>query len=51
MERTAGNGPGRIVLYPQSSQVIAAESGQPVYSVVTTYVRSDKHLSVNLLLP
>ena len=51
MERTAGNGPGRIVLYPQSSQVIAAESGQPVYSVVTAYVRSDKHLSVNLLLP
>ncbi|OPZ28504.1 MAG: hypothetical protein BWZ00_01282 [Bacteroidetes bacterium ADurb.BinA174] len=48
--RTAGNGPGRIVLYPQSSQVISAEAGQPTYDVVTTYIRSDKHLSVNLPL-
>ncbi len=50
LERTAGSGPGRIVLYPQSSQVISAESGQPTYDIVTTYVRSDKHLSVNLPL-
>ena len=50
LERTAGNGPARIVLHPQSSQVISAEAGQPVYDVVSTYIRSDKHLSVNLPL-
>lgn len=50
LERTSGNGPAKIVLYPQSSQMISAESGQSVYDVTTTYIRSDKHLSVNLSL-
>ncbi|MDO5522620.1 MAG: Sb-PDE family phosphodiesterase [Bacteroidia bacterium] len=50
LQRTSGNGPARIVLYPRSSQVISAEAGQPVYDVVTAYVRSNKHLSVSLPL-
>lgn len=52
MELTSGNGTKRIVLYPESSQIITADGGQNslTYDVVTTYVRSNKHLSVNLAL-
>ncbi len=47
------SGGGRsIVLYPRSSQIINAPSSQTSisYEVVSTYVRSDKHLTVNLNL-
>ena len=52
LELTSGNGTEKVVLYPQSSQVITAADGQTAltYDVVTTYIRSDKHLSVNLPL-
>ncbi|MFA6701256.1 MAG: Sb-PDE family phosphodiesterase [Dysgonamonadaceae bacterium] len=52
LELTSGNGTKKVVLYPQTSQVITAADGQKslTYDVVSTYVRSDKHLSVNLPL-
>lgn len=52
LELTSGSGTKRVVLYPQTSQVITAAEGQDslTYDVVTTYVRSDKHLSVSLPL-
>ena len=48
----SGKAPAKIILYPRSSQIVSAESGQSrlTYEVITTYVRSDKHLIVDLLL-
>jgi len=47
-----GEGTGKITLYPRSSQIITAQSGQAglVYDVVTAFIRSDKHLSVYIPL-
>jgi hypothetical protein len=47
-----GSGTSRIVLYPQSSQLISAAANQSSlsYNVVSTYVRSDRHLSVTFKL-
>lgn len=47
-----GKGTKKIVLYPESSQVLTAESGQNSlqYEIVSTYVRSDKHLHVTIEL-
>lgn len=44
----SGKGTEEIILYPQSTQIITANAGQPslTYEVVSTYIRSDKHLSV-----
>ncbi|MBL1410305.1 Sb-PDE family phosphodiesterase [Sphingobacterium faecale] len=41
-----------MILYPKSSQILIADAGQGklVYEVVSTYVRSDKHLQVELSL-
>ena len=43
-----GKATKRIVLYPQSKQLISAQAEQSAisYDVVTTYVRSNKHLNV-----
>jgi len=45
-----GKGTKNIILYPQSTQILTAESGQDSlrYEVVSTYIRSDKHLVVDL---
>lgn len=47
-----GKGTEKIVLYPASSQIITAAEGQALlsYEVVTTYIRSDKHLQVDFKL-
>lgn len=52
LELRSGKGTKRIVLYPGSAQVLTAEDGQQVlrYEVVSTYIRSDKHLQVDLTL-
>lgn len=41
-----------IILYPQSSQLISFPEQQSSikYNIVSTYVRSDKHLSVDIIL-
>lgn len=48
----AGNGTKKIVLYPGSAQTLTAEANQPslTYEVVSTYIRSDKHLNVDIRL-
>jgi 3',5'-nucleoside bisphosphate phosphatase len=48
----SGEGKGKITLYPGSSQIITAQSGQAVlvYDVVTAFIRSDKNLSVEIPL-
>ncbi|WP_170852578.1 Sb-PDE family phosphodiesterase [Sphingobacterium wenxiniae] len=47
-----GNGTKKVILYPQSAQTITAAEGQSTltYEVVSTYIRSDKHLAVELSL-
>ena len=52
LELRSGKGTARIILYPNSSQLITAESGQNslTYEVMTAFVRSDKHLMVDLTL-
>lgn len=47
-----GNGTRRVVLYPRSAQLISAPAGTTslTYDVTSTYVRSDRHLSVQLPL-
>lgn len=52
MELKQGEGTARVELYPSSKQLIWAETGQPSlqYEVVSTYVRSNKHLVVDLKL-
>ena len=53
LELKEGNGTKRIILHPRSSQIISASKGTKLltYEVVTTYIRSDQHLIVNLNLP
>lgn len=52
MELVNGNGTQSIVLYPRSTQLITAPGGTSslTYDVVTTYIRSNKHLRVQLSL-
>lgn len=49
LELKSGKGTKNITLYPMSSQLISAEAGEKTlsYDVITTYIRSDKHLNVN----
>ncbi len=46
LELKSGEGTDKIILYPQSSQILTATAGQDrlTYEVVTAFVRSDKHL-------
>jgi len=48
----AGEGTKRIVLYPESSQIMTANAGQKslTYEVVSTFIRGDKHLVVEFPL-
>ena len=48
----SGNGTGSVTLFPRSAQIIMAAGGQDklTYEVVTAYVRSDKHLQVDIRL-
>lgn len=50
LELTQGEGTKKVILYPQSTQIITAAAGQKslTYEVVSTYIRSDKHLTVEL---
>jgi len=53
LELESGNTTNKkIILYPGSSQLVSAASGQNslTYEVVTTFVRSDKHLVIDLPL-
>jgi hypothetical protein len=52
MELKSGDGTRDITLYPQSSQVFTAsnEQNKLTYEVITTYIRSDKHLVVDIEL-
>ncbi len=47
-----GKGTKNIVLRPKSSQIVIADAGQAKlsYEVVSTYVRSDQHLKIELSL-
>lgn len=47
-----GNGTQKVILYPQSSQNISVTGGQSklTYEVVSTFIRSDKHLLVDFSL-
>ncbi len=48
----AGDGPGKVILYPQTSCILKVPTGQEylTYEVVSTFIRSDKHLMVELPL-
>lgn len=52
LELRSGVGTTKIILYPRSIQLLSAEGGQSnlTYEVMTAFVRSDKHLMVNLTL-
>jgi len=53
LELESGNTTNRkIILYPGSSQLVSAASGQNslTYEVVTTFIRSDKHLVIDFPL-
>lgn len=52
LELVKGNGTQKIILYPGSSQILTAREGQQqlTYQVTSTYVRSDKHLQVEIPL-
>ncbi len=52
LELKRGGGTGQVTLHPRSSQVINAPAGETrlEYEVVTAFVRSDKFLTVELLL-
>ena len=47
-----GNGTRRIVLYPDSKQILTAPStdSKLTYEIVSTYVRSDQHLQYDINL-
>lgn len=47
-----GNGTQRIVLYPESTQILTAPAGQIKlsYEIVSTFIRSDKHLQFDITL-
>ena len=48
----SGDGTGKIVLFPQTAQILTATAGQGQikYEVITTFVRSDKHLITEIPL-
>lgn len=48
----SGKGTQKLILHPSSAQTITAPAGQSTltYEVVSTYIRSDKHLEVTLSL-
>ncbi|PRD54040.1 Sb-PDE family phosphodiesterase [Sphingobacterium gobiense] len=48
----SGKGTKKVTLFPSSSQIITAQEGESelTYEVVSTYIRSDKHLEVKLSL-
>ncbi|NLL29167.1 MAG: histidinol-phosphatase [Bacteroidales bacterium] len=52
LELKSGKGTKKITLYPMSSQLISAETGQKSlsYDVTNAYVRSDKNLNVSFNL-
>lgn len=52
LELKSGNATKRIVLYPESSQVLTADAGQSSlnYEIVSTFIRSDKHLDFKINL-
>ena len=52
LELKTGQATRKVVLSPQSSQIITAKAGQTklTYEVVTAYVRSDKYLTVDFVL-
>jgi hypothetical protein len=52
LELKSGEGTAKVTLHPRSSQVITAPAGQSslVYEVVTAFIRSDKHLVVEIPL-
>lgn len=52
LELKEGNGTKSVVLYPKSAQLISAPAttSSLTYDIITTYVRSDQHLSVKLNL-
>jgi len=52
LELKSGEGTSKIVLFPQSSQILTATAGQNrlSYEVTTTFIRSDKHLIAEIPL-
>ncbi|MBE8723003.1 Sb-PDE family phosphodiesterase [Sphingobacterium pedocola] len=52
LELKEGNATKKLTLYPESTQVLTASSGQTAltYEVVSTYIRSDRHLQIKLAL-
>ncbi|MGM1430819.1 Sb-PDE family phosphodiesterase [Sphingobacterium lactis] len=52
LELKTGKGTKKLVLYPESTQILTADAGQSVlsYDVVSTYIRSDKHLTFDINL-
>jgi 3',5'-nucleoside bisphosphate phosphatase len=52
LELKSGNGTRNVTLFPRSAQTITAPGGQEklTYEVVTAFVRSDKHLEIDLHL-
>lgn len=50
LELLEGKATKKIVMYPRSSQVLTVQEGQEnlKYAVTSTYVRSDKHLIIDL---
>ena len=48
----SGEGTSKIVLFPQTSQILTASAGQNFlnYDVITAFVRSDKHLIAEIPL-
>lgn len=47
-----GNGTRRIVLYPESTQILTAPAGQTKlsYEIASTFIRSDLHLQFDITL-
>ena len=52
LELKAGKGTKRIVLYPGSTQIMTAPAGETklTYEILSTYIRSDKHLQYDIHL-
>lgn len=52
LELKEGNATKKLTLYPESTQILTADAGQTAltYEVVSTYVRSNKHLQIKLSL-
>src|SRR5690606_13298344 len=52
LELKGGTGTKRLVLYPESTQILTAEAGQSnlTYEIISTFIRSDKHLQFDINL-